>query len=314
MLPIFQAPGLQLLHLKISTEVLAPIRWNSFPGSVLHGTLGFQLKQLSCVAPHGHCADCTLNDVCAYGTLFEPHLPKDSIRMRKYDRIPLPLRIAVFPWDGETLQKNARVMVQLVLVGRAVRHAVSLLLALWQACRDGLGRKPRGELRILNIQDGEASQVISWNDFDASQSLPIRIYTWAELIASKESKDRVIFVTPVRIMAGGRIQSHPDFRGFMSSLLRRITSLAYFWADAEIEADFAGILERADNLRVKSEFHRLPVRRYSSRQKAAMSLDGVLGRYDLPQGMNEFFPWLKIGQRVGVGKNTGMGMGAYRFE
>lgn len=234
--------------------------------------------------------------------------------MRRYDRIPTPLRIAVFPWDGEALEAGAGLNIRLVLVGRSVRYAVSLLLAFEHACRDGFGRKPRGGLRILSVQDGESSAAFSWRDFDASQPLPIPLYSWAELIGSMNSATRIVFETPVRIVAGGKVQSHPDFRGFMSSLLRRITSLAYFWGDAEIESDFSGLLDRADGLPVRSDFQRLSVRRYSSRQKAAMSLDGVVGCFDLPQAADEFSPWLQIGRRVGVGKNTGMGMGEYRIE
>ncbi len=45
-----------------------------------------------------------------------------------------------------------------------------------------------------------------------------------------------------------------------------------------------------------------------------MSLDGVLGTMELPEGAEKFLPWLAVGQRLGVGKNTGLGMGGYDLQ
>ena len=317
MLRPFNHSDLKLLHLGISAQTESPVVWNSFPGSVLHGALGFHLKRLSCVVSHGRCGDCFLNHDCAYGILFEPRPPEGTARMRKYDRIPSPLRISLHPWQGTRLEAGQSVEITLVLIGRGAERAVPLLLALKDAMQEGLGRKSRegarGRLVIQHIADAESGEKITWDNFDPSQRLPFRPLRWDEL-ASLPPPFRIQFRTPVRIVAGGKVQSHPGFRSFLSTLMRRITSLAYFSAGVEIEADFAGMLARAELLAVQSDFKRVPVHRYSSRQKTEMTLDGVLGTMVIPAGGEEFLPWILVGQRVGVGKNTGMGFGEYALD
>lgn len=319
---LFDHPDLKLLHLRVEGVVQSPIIWRSYPGSVVHGALGFHLKRLNCVVSHGRCATCFLNEPhagghCAYGALYEPKPPPGSSRMRKYDRTPSPLRLAVHPWLPVRLEAGASLQLELTLVANAVDRAVPLLLALREALGEGLGSKTgqssRGVVEIQSLTDAWTGLSIPWGAFDPARGLPFAPMDWKELLPFA-TPGTIRFTSPVRLVSGGRVQAQPSFRSLISVLTRRVTSLAYFGAGMEIEADYRSLLDRAGQLPVKSCFQRVPVQRYSSRQKAEMALDGVLGTMELPQGAGEFLPWLAVGQRVGVGKGTGMGMGGYQLE
>ena len=238
--------------------------------------------------------------------------------MRKYDRTPSPLRISVFPWQESKLEAGRDLEIHLVLVASAVELVSPLLIAVEESLSEGIGRKilggQRGRVEVTWIRDGESLAQIPWNDFNPARRLPFMAPAWKDLTYPGSDQVRIQFRTPVRIVARGRICTKPTFRDLMSALMRRISSLAYFAAGVEIEADFKGILERADALNANGEFHRIPVHRYSSRQKSEMALDGMLGFLDLPVQGREFIPWLAVGQRIGVGKNTGMGFGYYTLE
>lgn len=53
--------------------------------------------------------------------------------------------------------------------------------------------------------------------------------------------------------------------------------------------------------------------RYSSRQQQKMLLGGVIGELILEGELQEFLPFLKLGEYLHIGKNTVFGLGQYRL-
>ena len=55
--------------------------------------------------------------------------------------------------------------------------------------------------------------------------------------------------------------------------------------------------------------------RYSTRQRAAMRMGGLVGRVELEgRALAPFWPWLQAGELVHAGKATSMGLGRYSLE
>lgn len=138
--------------------------------------------------------------------------------------------------------------------------------------------------------------------------------------APPDPPDRVLvrLLTPLRIRRGGHLVgvSQFDFHAFLGGLLRRISLLTYFFGDERLETGFAGLLRRAASIStMKRELRWHAWTRYSSRQKAALRMDGIVGSFELEgAGLDEFWPYLWLGQWTHAGKGTSMGLGWYVLE
>ncbi len=311
----FSDPALKLTSLTLTGEIERPVVWNSFPGSVLHGVLGFTLKDLSCAVKGVKCEDCYLAVQCPYGIFLQSPRPPDSERMRKYKQVPSPLRLAVEPWDKPVLEPGERVKIEIVLTGKAAEHGIPVLMAFEKVLTEGVGRqdeqKRRGTIQLKTIEDAIRGESIRWADFHYDAGLPFQPVAWSELAASRREISSIEFTSPTRIVSGGRITASPSIRDILSTLFRRLTNLAYFHCGVEIEAPFKALLEEAATYSLPSNFQRIPAARYSGRQRARFRIDGATGSMDVSSLPSHFYPWLAAGSCLGVGKGAGMGMGKY---
>ena len=311
----FNLTSLTLSHFSLTGLVERPITWNSYPGSVLHGVLGFALKDISCAIESGECDGCYLVAQCPYSIFLETQRTEGAERMRKYSRIPYPLRLIVQPWDHPVLEAGEDVTIKLVLVGKSAQYGAPVLMALDKVFSNGIGRKDRkgerGNIRLKTISDTIRDEVISWDQLRYDQGLPFQPVSWSELVSNQTKVSQVVFTSPTRIVTGGRISSQPTIRDVLSTVFRRISNLAYFHCDIQIDAEFKDLLKEAEDFDVPSEFHRIKASRYSGRQKTRFRIDGVTGTMDVSRLPDHFYPWRVIGSNVGIGKGTTMGMGQY---
>ncbi len=105
--------------------------------SPLRGTIGAQLKKLSCVARrYETCLACPLNQHCAYGYIFETPRPSETSRMKLYPYLPHPF--AITPLFSAS---SGELKLGLTLVGRAIQYFPHFILAIEAAAKRGLGRK-----------------------------------------------------------------------------------------------------------------------------------------------------------------------------
>ncbi len=305
--------SLRMLEIKAELAVEKPIIWNSFPGSVLHGALGFTTKKRSCVTKTEKCEECFLKETCFYTLLFEAQVPKDSSRMRKYDRIPPGLRLTFDPWDAEKSDPGEKLIIGMTLFGQAIQTTISLLLSLEETFQKGIGRKSnngdRGTANLDSIAVGKTK--ILWENIDFEEELPVKVFHWREINFPFSPSFRLKFTSPTRIKAGGKIASNPTFRDIFSTVVRRITNLAYFYGDVEFDVDFKGMVKVADSVKFESNFRQAEMARYSSRQMQRMSMNGIVGEMTVHDCPEQLLPWIALGSKLGLGKNTSMGMGRY---
>ncbi len=314
---LFKNESLRLLEIAVTLEVDNPITWGSFPGSVLHGALGFTVKKRSCIREDEQCETCRLLYECMYPRLFESMPPKGTERMRKYPRIPPGLRLKVEPWKQPVLKPGDGFTLGFTLLGKSIDDANQLLLALEDVIQRGLGRKSdkggRGTAAVGAILQPGADP-IQWEALDFTEKLPFTTRRWSEMVPAVLPDFRIVFNTPTRIVSRGSVTSNPSFRDIFSTVLRRLSNLAYFYCETEIDTDYRKLVNMADKVEYRSSFRRSEQTRYSARQKKRMAMDGLLGSMEVFNCPEELFPWLAIGSKVGIGKNTSMGMGDYNLN
>ena len=72
-----------------------------------------------------------------------------------------------------------------------------------------------------------------------------------------------------------------------------------------------GFEARQRTERARTRQHEHDPERYSARQDVKMKMGGFVGEVQYVGEVREFFPLLKLGEKLHVGKATGFGLGRY---
>jgi hypothetical protein len=309
---------LAVLSVSLKAEVTREIRWNSFPGSVIHGIIGFHLKELSCVVKHRNCKKCYLSHFCAHGMIYESPMPSDSKRMKLYPQTPHPIRIIVYPWDRTCLVEGEEFEIGISLYGRAVANHLMIMMSLEKALKEGIGRVHRGErgtARILSLRDGISGDSTNWAHLKTNYQNVACPKPLGEIADGASPKNIGLSVrSPLKIVVNGRVSFKPDLRDITSNLLRRLGNLSFFFGENELELDHKGILAEAERTLIESRLKRVEAIRYSSRQEKTISLSGVVGEMHFRNCPPAISKLLHMGQFTGLGKGTTMGLGDYGLK
>jgi len=315
---ILDSIQLPVFSVSIEAKVTREVRWNSFPGSVIHGVLGFNLKNLSCVVPHRNCKKCYLIHSCPYGTVYESPLPPDTKRMRLYPQAPHPLRIAVYPWHKPVLKTGDTFEVIIVLFGRAVTNSLLVLLSLEAGLREGVGRKYKGErgrADLAALKDRISGAEEKWCIVKEDYPNSVCSASLRNLQHPRPARDvTLLFKSPLKVITDGKPNFDPNVRDMVSSLLRRVSNLSYFYNGKEVPFEYENLLSTAESLHYSSEFKKVGAIRYSSRQSKTISMGGITGKMAIKDCDPEISALLGMGAHVGLGKGTTMGLGDYSVE
>lgn len=288
------------------------VRLPHFAGSAWRGAFGHSLKRTVCVVRNTPCNQCMLKNACAYSTVFETPPPANSEKMRKYTATPHPF-VLQFPKTASA--SGSIYTLDVILFGHGQRHFPYIVHALQTAGLDGIG----GHQQIFSLQKIDDINL---------QGLKDTIYQNGELKPQQPaglptpptlpSQIEITFHTPLRIKQDSKNLATREFNfgAFFGNLLRRISMISYFHTDTPLETDFAALTAKARTVQFASQQLKwYDWTRYSSRQQTEMNMGGLIGNVQLDmQGLEDFWPYLWLGQWTHAGKGTSMGMGAYTIN
>jgi hypothetical protein len=290
-----------------------------FLGSTIRGGLGHALRKIACLPLCRSVDTCILKERCAYAICFETPVPSGSNRLRRNSRLPHPFLVDPPPVSDGRWAKGSLLTFRLVLVGRAVDHFPYLVAAVDRMGADGLGTR-QARFRMESVEEsllGTGERL--WpGPSDEILPLPVSPVPREGPDSSGAPPRRVAlrFVTPTRLTEDGKVVGAFTFRTLVRSLLSRASSLLYFHCGRELEADFRGLLERAEAVKtIESTLSVKKLTRWSNRQNTAIRLDGVTGRVGFEgDAVAEAWPLLRAGAVLHVGKGTVFGLGKYVIE
>jgi hypothetical protein len=280
-----------------------------FPGAAFRGAFGRALRAATCATGYATCTGCPLTARCGYGYLFETHVPETSLRMRRYPFAPHPFVLRPPPASAEW-KSGATLSLEIVLFGRGADYLPFVLFALGAMGADGVG-PARIPLRLVAADlDGQPRRRIY--DGDALAPGPYGIPA-AELVRTEPASDLTLrFVSPARIVHGGVLARELPLHIVVRSLLRRVTSLAYFHERLDLDVDFVEMIERAERVPARSAaLSWVDQRRHSARQGRAQTLGGAVGEVTYTGVPHELATLLAVGELTHVGKGTAFGLGRY---
>lgn len=344
--------SIQFLRLNFSLEAVQPIVLPPYTGSALRGGFGVAFYHAVCVSEDTSCFSCDLKHRCAYPYVFDTPVPPDSTRMRRYTSAPHPFVIEPPP-GGRTYEPGDALTFGLVLIGGACELLPYFIRAFEVlGFRYGLG-KGRGKFRLKEVRwvsslgprqsppaipadscyprpvevEGGITTTVEFPIYsaDACRIAPIpRLERLSQIYPFAEGQDdsqgtavTVKFLTPCRLVSGGKLADRVDFSALVASALRRFSNLAYFHCGRELQLPFKQLVEISRQVTmIDSQLEWTDWRRFSARQQTHMLLGGIVGQatYISPKGFAVLMPLLNLASILHVGKATSFGLGKIEVE
>ncbi len=309
--PLASGVLLPLARYRFTFRMADELRLPEFAGSLLRGQFGSALRRTACMTGAKRCEPCPLWRTCPYPAIFETPPPL-SHALQRFSQVPNPYVIEPPPFGTRGAAAGDTLDFSLVLVGRALDQLPLIAFAFQRAFRAGVGKaRAKGEVEAIVWQTDD-SEVPVW---DAAASRILRhepSLAMPPLPACGEVTLR--FETPLRLQN----QGHPlgidalRPRTLLTALMRRGSLLFEMHAGKPgLASDAAALARHAEALAHEHQLRWRDWTRYSSRQRAQMTLGGVIGEWTLRGNLEPLLPWLWLGQWLHVGKNATMGLGRY---
>jgi hypothetical protein len=297
-----------------------------YKGSVLRGGFGHVFRKVGCIARRDECPPCLLKGACPYSYIFETPPPPTSQVLRKYPHAPHPF-ILEPPYDGTTTyEPGTSLSFGLVLVGKAIDYLPYFIYAFEELGRIGLGRGKGKYCLVQVVLVRDPDQFVSIYDgrtglLTASTDLATPVLPDGSVIASEAKQSLVLpstitlrFLSPTRLQYNGHPAGPGEFHILLRNLLRRINVLNYFHCGGLLLDNARNMIESARSIEtVEARVRWHAWERYSNRQGQRVPMGGFTGRVTYRGALSPFWPWLRLGEQVHVGKAATFGLGHYRI-
>lgn len=316
-------PTLPLARYTFTLRMAEATTLPAYKGGLLRGGFGMTFRRSVCAYPQlPPCADCLLKQRCAYPPIFEPTPPADSEVLRTHSDIPRPF-VLMPPTDRRTTYAAGDPLAfDLILIGSAIESLPYFIVTFQRLGEIGLGRTRAKynleEVTDQNLQSGIRTPLLQAGAI-VTPTLPpgaaaTQIYRAQLPVAGRQAT--LTFETPTALKHQDRIgQGAPPFHVLIRTLLRRVSSLSYFYGGQQWAIDYRGWIARAESVDVAAAKVQWVNRsRYSTRQQQRTDLSGIIGRVTYRGDLAPFLPFLQLGGLVHVGKNAVFGNGRYRVE
>ena len=303
-----------LARYRFEWRATSPLRMPEYAGSMLRGAFGHALRQLSCMTRQKQCEGCPLIASCPFPAIFAP-LPPDAHTLQKFSDIPVPYIIEPPDWGVSHLAEGDTFSFHLVLVGRAIKELPLIILAWRRALARGVGPDDGKAELVRVVHCGEAQEMEIHNPESGTINEHEQAITINTTAAQVPDRVCLEFTTPLRLQRNGHaLAPHRlDARTLLMALVRRTNLLSEFHAGGPLIGNFSALLQSCAAIVDEKNLTWRDWTRYSSRQKQAMTLGGVVGQWQLRGDLAPFYPYLLLGQWLHVGKEAAFGLGRYRL-
>ncbi len=268
---------------KVSILINPRVRVPYFIGSQLRGAFGYALKKVTCINPSFQCKECFAANNCLYYSFYEQ---KNSFH--KY-RLDFELGHNYYDFSFYLFNDACK---RLPYVVSALHMMLTQL---------GLGKE-----RVTFTDFAMYINDISCMD-NKEIKLPKNYINTLHIDDIYESIS-VELVTPLRIKKNNIFlrDDHLELKDLINSIYQRQMKLlnqGYKKFPYDIQGDI-----------VTKDINYKELTRLSNRQKTTMNLGGIIGKIEVKNLNKESYEVLKVGELIGVGKQTVFGLGKIRVK
>lgn len=263
------------LDIKIKTTNKAPY----FLGSALRGAFGYALKKVVCINPSYKCEECFAKESCLYYEFYEL---QNSYHSYRFD---VKFNSETFDFSLFLFEDSCQKLPYILSALDKMLHQVGLTSS---------------NLTFENIKIRvEEKEIYDGKEFNLDGIRP------KEFKVETHSSDLTLnLITPLRIKKNNKLlRNDIDLETILRSIHQRERQLCYSEKYAK--------LDYTPNYTIFSSslYHKTIIRK-SNRQKSNMNMDGIMGQIIIKDLDPTSYRLLKLGEIIGVGKQTVMSLGS----
>ena len=263
-------------------------------------------RQVSCSRPGLSCRNCPSVAECSWNQVFAQELSVDPAALKRHQKPPLPFAFS-FSVPESVENTEGVIASRLVVVGRAIQHLRMLLDGLSKLLAD---KSCQGNDTILQIlcRDYQGALLPLNTGIRTNQNSCLVVLSVADLlggVTENPSSITLKMLSPLKILQNGRQLNHFDFSQFARSLMRRVSSMAYYYADYEFICDFETLaMHTSDIVSIEKCFLK----------DVNAKGGGIIGQGSFSGDFSGLMPFLVLGTFLNAGKGAAYGMGSYALN
>jgi hypothetical protein len=262
----------------------------------------------------GNCEMCGANKECPYHITFSQALADDKDAVRRHQKPPLPF-VFDLPRLPSPPNKGYEIKIGLALAGSSINYVAHYVAAVKTLFSMGsVGRKVSG--KIIRVESQGCSDVrncIMKDDGNVSidNVATISGRDLLEINTLDPGRIKLTLLTPMRVIREGVPIREFCCSNFLRSLLRRISSLTYYYYNCGHDYDYKRLAGASSMIEVaENNFHWFDQQKSNGTER----LSGIVGSGYLEGRLEEFQIFLLLGEYFHVGKGAAFGLGRYRIE
>ena len=254
-----------------------------FTGSMIRGALGYALKKVTCINPSYRCDGCFAKDSCLYYDFYEK---QNSFHNYRFN---IELGSNKFDFGLYIFNDNCD---DIAYILSAIEMSLTKI---------GLS-KNRYKFNDFTIELN--GKIVYENmKFQSINILPSNF-----TIDSYSTDIKLKLITPIRVKKNNRfLRDDIDLEDILRSIYQRYQELES--GEKIFKLDYIPSYKTT----LKALYYK-PLLRRSNRQKSQMNMDGIMGEITIINIDKQSYELLKIGEIIGVGKQTVMGLGRIKIE
>lgn len=260
----------------------------------------------------GSCLACALGAGCSYHAAFNQGLSLDPSAVKRHQKPSLPF---VFDLPVLPAPPNAgsEVEIGLTIFGSAITHMDDYIAAVGMlfASPNAPGA-PKATLERVEFADYQGERALIPLDAPAART-GVAVLSARGLIETAVMNPqgiRLSITTPMRLMRDGKPIRSLDAPLFLMSVARRVSSLAYYFGEEELNGEYGGLAQAAASAGLSGAFKWSGLKGEGGEGR----LSGLLGEGVLEGDLADFLPFLILGSHAHVGKGAPFGLGKYALQ
>jgi hypothetical protein len=263
----------------------------------------------------GHCEMCGANKDCPYHITFSQALADDKDAVKRHQKPPLPF-VFDLPLLPSPPNKGCEIEIGLALAGTSINYVAQYVAAVRTLfSMRSVGRKVSGKIiRVESQGCSDARNCIMKDDGNVSLDNVATISgrDLLEMNTLDPGRIKLTLLTPMRIIREGVPIREFSCSNFLRSLLRRISSLTYYYYSCGHDFDYKRLAAASSMIEVvENNFHWFDQQKSHGTER----LSGIVGSGYLEGRLEaEFQIFLLLGEYFHVGKGAAFGLGRYRIE
>lgn len=291
--------NLTRLRFTIRQEVDTPGPYSLFS---IRNEYATHYQRTVCVAD-GLCYSCLDRGKCPYPANFAQDLAVDPYALKRHQKPSLPF-VFDLPLLLPTAHKGETFEIVLTLFGTAINHVSHYVEAVRRMFSEPVFRGAmRGSVAGLESIDWRGNATpLSLDD----PSSALVIFAEEDVTLPLSLSNRLILQTPLQLVRDGKISRTLDPAHFLMSIVRRVSSLVYYYGGYEMEVDYPLLAQASRGVGVADVA-------IGWEEWGGGKYAGLLGEATFTGVADDFRPFLAMGSVMHLGKGAAYGLGRFDF-